>query len=210
MLIKKKKGTKSSLKQRCIAGQGPHVSLGKSSSQHTHHEAFQSPVVRVQKEARHWAHLGSPVPAIRTVNKHASPFLQNCLKNTRWQRVTKKGYKQEKSPIRNRFGHRLTERNRKKTKTCSFFTSNLVKVVPRTGLMLVAKFSFPSPYIQRRQLKSPNIQKNMHPMQTCHDIFCDPPATLSPLSGFYIKPYWTAGVANAPYLFQKGKRYKNF
>lgn len=54
---------------------------GKGARRPTHHEALQGPVVRVQQEAGHGAHLRGPVPAVGAVHKHTRPFLCDCLEN---------------------------------------------------------------------------------------------------------------------------------
>lgn len=71
--------------------------VGKWCSSRTHHEALQSPVVRIQQQAGHRAHLSGSVPAIRTVNKHTCPFLWNCLKNRISKKSQTMAYKHEKS-----------------------------------------------------------------------------------------------------------------
>lgn len=70
MLIGKEKKSQDSKKEMHYWSR-----LSQEGCHQTHHEALHSPIVRVQQQACHRAHLGSPVPAVRTVDKHTCPFL---------------------------------------------------------------------------------------------------------------------------------------
>ena len=86
LMREKKKPTAAKRQISCFQGL-----RGKMAHGHTHHKALQGPVVWVQQEAGHRAHLRSPVPAVRTVDKHTCPFLRNGLKNRIRKESTQNG-----------------------------------------------------------------------------------------------------------------------
>lgn len=160
-------------------------------SGHTHHEALQSPVVRVQQEAGHRAHLSSPVPAIGTMNKHTCPFLWNCLKNRMG-----KGWLSTGNIIRISFGFVLAERIKKRftgkksipKPAPSFIECSRPRVVraePRRGLVPVTEASLPFPYIQEPRAR---LLYHIQAGFLCERLLAHLQPASSP-PGFHLKPF---------------------